>query len=131
MSTKILQTIFALFLLTAGSQTLNAQRWEDLGSRVVNWGLDKDIIKVTYREGKFNAIKFVVRGGAVNMHRCIVHFENGETQEIALKHQFRRGDDSRVIDLVGNQRFIDRIVFFYDTKNRSRHRAVVNVWGRH
>ncbi len=131
MRTNIIQSLFLFILFTIGHTTLQAQRWEDLGSRVVNWGLDKDIIKVTYREGKFNAIKFVVRGGAVNMHRCIVHFENGETQEIALKHHFRRGDDSRVIDLVGNQRFIDRIVFFYDTKNRSRHRAVVNVWGRH
>jgi hypothetical protein len=111
---------------------VNAQgRWEFLGKRIVNYTLDRDVIPVTWREGSFNALRFEVKDGALNMRRCIVFFGNGEKQEIELRHNFGRGGNSRVIDLVGNNRLIDRIEFWYDSKNFSRSRAEVLVYGRH
>lgn len=127
-----MKTIFLLLLsLATISNQAEAQRWEHLGSRVVNWGLDRDVIPVTWREGKFDALRLEVRGGNVNMHRMIVHFENGAIQEIELRQRFRRGAESRVIDLAGNNRFIEKVVFVYDTQNRSRRKAVVSLFGRH
>lgn len=121
-------------LLLMSVSDISAQkrvRWELLGSRKVDFRLDRDVIPVTWREGAFDAIRIVVKDGALNMHRCIIHFENGEKQEVALRHQFRRGSASRLINLPGNKRLIEKIEFWYDTKNFSSEKATVFVYGRH
>ena len=38
-----------------------------------------------------------------------LHFENGK-EEIDLRHNFSKNSATRIIDLPGNRRFIDRIV---------------------
>lgn len=105
-----------------------APGWELLGSRKVNYGLDRDEIKVTIREGVFSRMKLKVLKGGVNMHKVVVHFGNGESQEIALRNNFRRGSESRVIDLNGGNRVIQKVVFWYDSKNISRRRAQIQLW---
>ncbi len=130
---KLLLFLTSLFLFTA-VMDLSAQkrvRWELLGSRKVDYRLDRDVIPVTWREGAFDAIRIVVKDGALNMHRCVIHFENGDKEEVALRHQFRRGSASRLIDLPGNKRLIEKIEFWYDTKNFSGEKATVLVYGRH
>lgn len=126
-------TYCAVFLLISViSLDALAQRdsWVRLGSRKVNYTLDRDEIPVTYRDGAFESIRIVVTGGSMNMHKCVVHFENGGIQEIDLRHTFTRASSSRVIDLRGNKRFIEKIVFWYDTKNLSRGRATVTIFGK-
>lgn len=110
---------------------VHAQQWEKLGSRAVNFGIDRDVIHVGANEGGFTKLKIDVRGGAINMHRLVVEYGNGEKEEIELRHNFTKGSGSRVIDLKGGKRIIKNITFVYDTKNRSRQRAVVTVFGRH
>ena len=106
-------------------------RWELLGSRIVNFNNDRDEIKVGAIEGAFTALKIQVRRGNLNMQKVLVHYKNGDVQEIELRHNFARGSESRIIDLPGNKRIIQKIVFYYDTKNRSKMRAVIEVLGRH
>lgn len=106
-------------------------RWEYLGQRKVNYGIDRDEIVVTYREGKFNAIKLLVKHADLNMTKCTVHFENGGTQDVETRFRIPAGGESRVIDLDGRGRFIEKIIFWYDTKNSENRKAVVEVWGRH
>jgi hypothetical protein len=129
---KRIHYLVVLLLFILFSADLYAQRdnWVRLGSRKVNYTLDRDEIPVTYRDGAFEAIRVVVTGGSMNMHKCIVHFENGGVQEIDLRHTFTRASSSRVIDLRGNKRFIEKVVFWYDTKNLSRGRATVTVFGK-
>lgn len=108
-----------------------ARPWELLGSRKVNFALDRDEITVTRAEGVFTALQIKVKNGPINMHQMVVHYGNGETQEIALKENFRAGSESRVIDLPGNRRVIRKVVFVYDTKNFADSKAEVELWGRH
>ena len=53
------------------------------------------------------------------MHKLVVHYGNGETENIELRNNFSAGSESRVIDL----RVIQKIVFWYDTKNLARRNA--------
>jgi hypothetical protein len=133
--------VFATFLLSAilfvGLSSFDTvtkvklgNNWEKLGSKKVNYKLDKDVIRVGKHEGTFRKLKVVVTKGALNMHRMVVHYRNGATQEIKLKHNFSRRSDSRVIDLNGRNRIIQKITFLYDTKNSSRRSATVHVFGR-
>jgi len=128
MKTRIL--FFALFSFLVMSFAL-PPNWEKLGSRKVNFGLEKDVIAVGAHEGAFTKLKVQVTGGSLNMKKMIVHFKNGEKKDIDLKHNFSKGSESRVIDLPGNKRLIDKITFVYDTKNQSKKRATLHVFGRH
>lgn len=104
-------------------------KWVFLGSKTVGFGLDRDVVQVGYRDGSFKKIKIVVRGGGLNMYRCIVHFENGSKEEIDLRHNFSKNSATRIIDLPGNRRFIDRIVFVCDSKNNQTRKSKVLVFG--
>lgn len=107
-----------------------ANKWDLLGSRMVKWTVDHDVIAVTAAEGKFDALKIKVYHGALNMHKMLVHFKNGGTQSVELRNNFAAGSESRVIDLTGDDRVITKVDFWYDTKNHSK-KAMVELWGKH
>ena len=131
MNYKILSVLFSAFLfisLTSFSQ--KGAQWERLGTRVVNYTLEADDIHVGAKEGGFTKLKVVVTGGALNMHRMVVTYMNGEKDEIELRHNFGKGSGSRIIDLNGGTRLIKDIRFFYDTKNLAKGKAKVTVFAR-
>ena len=136
---KFITGLSSVFLVAAllaplfSFNTLNDSppKWEKLGQRKVNFMLDRDEIGVGRFEGFFTALQIKVKRGPINMHKMVVHFHNGETKELELRNNFTAGSESRVIDLPGNNRIIDKVVFWYDTKNFSGSRAVVELWGRH
>ncbi len=124
----------ALLALAAMSFTTlpdNTRPWELLGVRQVNYAVEHDEIVVTRAEGLFTALQIKVKRGPVNMHRIVVHYGNGERDEIELRENFRAGSESRVIDLPGNKRIIKKVDFLYDTKNLANRKGVVELWGRH
>ena len=130
MKARILTFVLASLFLMSFTPPQKA-KWERLGSRKVNYGLDKDVIKVGVLEGGFTKLKVQVRGGAINMHKMTVHYANGTSEVLAVKHNFSKNSGTRVIDLKGGKRIIKKITFFYDTKNLARSRATVHVFGRH
>ncbi|WP_367389479.1 hypothetical protein [Lewinella sp. LCG006] len=109
----------------------NPPRWEKLGQRRVNYGLDRDEILVTAREGTFTALRLHAELAPMNFHRCVVHFANGSTQTFQISETVRAGQTTRLLDLTGNNRIITKVVFWYDTKNRANRRGRVELWGRH
>lgn len=106
-------------------------KWEKLGSKSVNYKLDKDVIPVGVSDGVFSKLKIAVSGGNLNMHRMVIHYGNGSKEEIELRHVFSQASSSRLIDLKGNKRVIKKIAFLYDTKGLARGKAKVHVYGRH
>ncbi|HRG68989.1 MAG TPA: hypothetical protein PLS73_09085 [Saprospiraceae bacterium] len=135
---KAIQIPFILMLTLVVSNASNPNwtnsfqgRWEQLGSRTVKFGMDRDEIMVTATEGFFTGLKIRVTNSALNMHKMVIHFGDGTTQDVELKNNFRAGQESRVIDLAGNRRVITKVVFWYDTKNARQTKAVVELWGKH
>jgi hypothetical protein len=122
----------ALAALAALSfRSVENRPWELLGSRKINYGLDRDEIFVTRAEGVFSAVQLRIKRSPVNMHKMAIHYGNGEVEEIEMRENFRAGSQSRVIDLPGNRRIIKKVVFWYDTKNLAVGKGVVELWGRH
>jgi hypothetical protein len=125
-----------LVILVAAAGTIQAQgrgpQWVLLGTRNVTDRADHDTIAVTGAKGTFTAVKFEVRGHAVDFHRVVIHFANGGDQNVELRNTIRAGGESRVIDIDGRDRVIRSIDFWYDAKTLGRGgRAVVRVLGRH
>lgn len=112
------------------SKKIQPRDWVHLGSRKVNWGVEKDVIVVGPNARGFTKLKVKVTGGAVNMRKMLVTYGNGDKDNIPLKFNFKKGAESRVIDLKGGKRQIKTITFWYDTKNHSKGKATVHVAGK-
>ncbi len=137
MKTKIFKTsylfAFAMALLLGSYATVsraqNSITWDKLGTQVVDFTLDRDVVTVSSQQS-YNALKIKVNNGMVNIHKVTVHFANGETQDIKLPKELTKNNDGKLIDLKGNQRIIKKITFWYDTENANKDKAVVEVWAR-
>ena len=132
--------IFGTFVLGAlllvglsgfeGTSSTIANDWVRLGSKKVDFKLDRDIMQVGIADGRFAKLKLVVSGGSLNMHKMVVLYGNGSKEEIEVRHNFNGLSTTRVIDLNCNKRIIKKIMFIYDTKNASKRKAKVHVFGR-
>ena len=106
--------------------------WTLLGERRVTDKVDHDTIAVTAARGDFRHLQFRVTGRPVQFHKVVVHFGNGESQEIELREVIRAGGRSRVIDLEGHDRVIRSIDLWYDAQSIGRGKgALVKVFGQH
>jgi hypothetical protein len=118
-------------LLYFFSSTLFAQNnWEVLGSRLVNDRLERDVIPVSSTRGDFKALLFRVKGASVDFRKVKVVFGNGQEQDIELRNTIQNGSSSRVIDLVGKDRIIKEIIFWYDANTIRGKKAMVRVFGK-
>ena len=108
-----------------------SNRWVSFGELHVSDRVDRDVLRLKNRPGTFDSIRLKVLGRAVQFHSVEIHFENGTEQQVALRSVIRPGKFSRVIDLEGYQRAIEKIVFVYDAQTRGRGKAAkIRVFGR-
>lgn len=107
-----------------------AQGWDRLGSRTVEFRQDRDTIFVGRNEGRFRVIMLEVTDGSVEMDNIRVVFGNGRSFSPATRLVFGENSRSRVIDLPGAARIIERITFNYRSLRTGQGRATVSVYGR-
>jgi len=127
--------ILAILMAVVAVGTMEAQRrgaqWILLGSRTVTDRADHDTVAVTAAKGTLTAVKFEVLLHAVDFHRVVIHFANGDDQTVELRNTIRAGGETRVIDIQGRDRVIRSIDFWYDAKTLGRGgKAVVRAIGR-
>jgi hypothetical protein len=105
--------------------------WTLLGERRVTDKLDHDTIAVTATRGDFRRLELRVLERPVQFHKVVVHFGNGERQELVLREVIKAGGRSRVIDLERHDRVIRSIDLWYDAQSLSGKSALVRVFGQH
>lgn len=103
--------------------------WEVLGEQTVGFEVDRDVIRVGRREGRFSRIRLEVRNNDVFVNNIRVRFGNGEEQSFDLREEIRAGSRSRPLDLSGDRRFIERIELTYRARPGFRGQATVTVLG--
>lgn len=103
--------------------------WVQLGCQQVGFRTDRDVVRVGRREGRFSAIRLVVRDNAVEMLDLKVIYANGEPDDIPVRSIIRPGDRTRPLDLRGWERSIDRVEMVYRAVPNFRGRATVCVEG--
>ena len=104
--------------------------WFFLGDKKVGFGVDHDVIRFGNWKDDVRQIKLKITDGPLRVYDMKIHFDNGGVQDVALKSRFNQGGESRVIDLDGGLRHLDRIEFTYETRGFARGRSRVAVWGR-
>lgn len=129
--------IIALLLAFIGSgcsssrnSTNHQGNWVLIGERKVDFRIDRDIIPVNRVNDNFTKLKLKVTGAALQIADMRIHYENGATQDVALRYEIPQGGETRTIDLTGGSRSINRIEFWYSTKGVRHGKARVIVFGR-
>ena len=119
-----------LFTLIVSASIVSAQNWDNLGSKDVTDRSEQDTWHVGAGKGEFRKIKLTVQRKAVRFYKLTVKFENGQSQEIELRNVIPAGGSTRIIDLVGNDRRIDKVDVWYEAQTARRGvRSQVTLYG--
>ncbi len=110
------------------SAARDRDQWVKLGEVTVHGKVDRDSI-VLPAATRYEAVRFHVKGSALELHDVVIVFANGEKFSPSTKLVFGKGDESRVIDLPGHERNIERITFRYENLPGGG-RATLAVWGK-
>jgi len=125
--------VVALFMLSLSSVSFGqnlTKEWKMLGTRVVDYTLDHDVVSLNNTQEAYTSLKVIVKNGTLNMHKATVHFANGDKQDITFPDVVTNQTDGRVIDLDANDRVIEKVTFWYDTQKASDNKATIEVYGK-
>jgi hypothetical protein len=124
--------VFLLAFLLAGYSAIaqNKLTWDKIGTETVDYTIDHDVVSLNKSQQTYTALKIKVLDGTLNVHKATVHFANGDKQDIELPEVLGKDNDGKLIDLTGNKRIIEKVTFWYDTKNENSEKATVEVWAR-
>jgi hypothetical protein len=114
-------TVLACFNAQAHNST-----WQMLGSKAVSKQAERDTI-IVKQKGAFSKLQLSVKNNPVTIKRMLVQFKSGQKHEVKLAKFMPKGSKSRVIDLPGKARAINKIIFWYDAKGLNRKQALVTV----
>ena len=133
------KTVFILAAALVSLSSLRAQKvevvtndkpgWHKIGETSVNFQADRDVVKV-WGADKFKALQIKATDAPVHIEDMQVVYENGQPEDIPIRYDFKKGTESRVIDLQGYERKIKEINFVYKTVANSRdEKAHIEIWG--
>ncbi len=130
--TTMLVTMFIVMGSFRNDETslIHNREWEKLAQAKVNQGLNHDEMNLSEENKPFSAVKIRSVSGGVNLHRCTFHYKNGEKLNVEMRNDIPAGTDSRTIQLPAKKSPIIKVEFWYDTKNYSDQKAVLELWGK-
>lgn len=136
----LLATCLVAFAMPADAQRRGggfgpgADQWVKLGDQTVGFGVDRDVIRLGRDDGRFKAIKLIVKRNDIFLADLKVTFRSGESQDLAVRQQIRAGGETGTLALApsprgANGRVIERIDMVYRSRPGFRGEAIVEVWG--
>lgn len=122
--------ILSILISYCGRPTINtaAGSWQYLGDKWVNFGVDHDELMLGNIRDNFRQIRLRVTDGPLHIMDMKVHFDNGGVQDVPLRSLIKQGQQSRIIDLNGGSRSLEKITFGYETVGFRKGRSRVAVW---
>ena len=104
--------------------------WELIGEKSVDFGKDSDVLMVNSSH-QFTDVRFRVEDREVRIKEFNVVFQNGDKLAPAIEQDFTPGQDSKLIHISPQGRFIRSFEFKYRTKgNILKGRASILVFGK-
>jgi hypothetical protein len=120
-------TLFAVMCTVTAAKAQYGGRWDRLGDAHVDGGQDHDVIHVGRHDGRFRAIRLAVSGGEIFFERVVVHYGNGQNEELVIRDRIPAGGQTRAIDLPGERRVIESVELWYG-KGRWERRPKVTLF---
>jgi len=101
-----------------------------LGTREVNFGIDRDTIDLPPARQPVRQLIVVARLNPIEVYNVRVEFANGGSFDSPSAARLFPGRDRIFIDLPGDARRVREVAFRYRKLNNAARRAVVELWGR-
>ena len=108
----------------------SAKAWQLMATSEVDYILDFVSIEFDSTSNPYTSIKLKVKEGELNIYKCTVYFIDGFHQETELSKYLENGNDGKIINLLGNQKAINRIQIKFDPKEKIEDKSVVEIWGK-
>lgn len=134
-----LSLLAMLFLIVLSSFVSNKTRideytelggWVKLGTQTVSPGVDYDELNITDSDETFKHLKFKVSKAPVYIWKIYVMYSDDTSEGHVIKRHFKKGDASRILDLVGYERKIKKIIFNYTRRNTGKQQAELVVMAK-
>ncbi len=122
----VLFSVSALF----ANPTPPDKAWEHLGTKKIKRANDKDVVYVDNYGEWFSAIELRTNNQHVDLHRVVIHYEDGSKQDVSLDQNYL-GEEYHTIGLDGgNHRAVDKIAIYGSGDRKSKVNSAVEVWGK-
>ena len=120
----------ALLLVLGLANRAGAQpgAWQELGSKKIEGKVDHDKIKC-HGKDTFRALQFRVTGAAVQFDRITVEYGNHKTRTYPFRMLVPPNGVSPALDLVGGERDIANVEFWYQKASWGQ-KPEVRLYGR-
>ena len=120
----------AVLLLQSGISQAGDDRLRLLGSTSLSRAEnDRDRINFANCRNDVSRIKLKVRGAPAEIESVVVRFGNGSVQRLPVRDFFKRGSESRWIDVPGKERCVRSITIVGDSQSK-RAQARIEVFAR-
>jgi hypothetical protein len=107
-------------------------RVELLGSQKIGFKVDRDVLRVGRKEGRFRRIALRAVDNDIEILDMKIFYGRGPADDVQVRRVLRAGQRSEPIDLRGDEpRVIDRIEFVYRARPNFRGAATLEVYGVH
>src|SRR5437773_2635343 len=94
--------------------TSNKPGWHKIGETTVGFKTDRDALVVLGADN-FKSIVIKVTDAPIHLDDLEVYYDNDTKQDVQVRSDFQKGQETRVIDLTGGTRSLKRVVFKYKT----------------
>ncbi len=126
-----LTMVVAVLLVFGLNGSAHAQRgaaWEHLGTKEIEGKVDHDKIKC-HGNDTYRALQFRVTGAAVKFDRIVVEYGNHKTRAYPFRIVVAPNGSSPVLDLIGGDRDITNVEFWYEKASWGK-KPEVRLYGR-
>ncbi|MCC6411245.1 MAG: hypothetical protein IT270_06280 [Saprospiraceae bacterium] len=106
------------------------QQWELIGTKNINYTLQKDALQISKASGNYSALKIVVKRSPLKINQLIVTYADGQTQSFNIGKQINMGEESSVFNLPTGGRTLRKVEIAYDNKGTAGKKAGVELWGK-
>jgi hypothetical protein len=127
---KMIAGSLGLIAATQLCDGAEAAQWRVLGSKTVDLGIDRDVIRVAPWAGRFDRIKIRAALNDIEMFDLAVIYGNGHRDDIQVRRIIRKNTETAPLDLKGEGRNIERVEMLYRKNPAKRLFAIVTVLGR-
>ena len=104
--------------------------WDKLGERRVDSTLDYDVIEVGAKEGRYRKVMLIVEQSSLELYNVKFTFGDGTDFSPNIRYTFAPNENTRVIDLPGDERIIRKVEFKYSNLPGGG-KAQIELWAKH
>lgn len=106
------------------------EQWVEFGCKRVNFLIDKDVIPVGRREGRFTAVRLRSKGNRVQVLDLRVIYANGAPDSIPVRFVIPSGGETKPLPLKGDGRAIGQVEVVYVAQPTFKGQGTLCVDGR-